>query len=215
MTRSSRPTTVRRRGRGEGSARPLSRLSTHAPRSPLSAPQWRTCARAPPGPPRPREGRRVGTGASARAASIRRRRPVALTHPLSLPSTPAGSSTTPCTASSAARPRRGRRRSARRTRRARTCCWSTAARCRCSTARGGGGGSGGWWGGRCGAGRGWLRARLKPRPTKTPPKTRAAKNPAEIPWGKAGADYVVESTGVFTTVDKASAHLAAGAKKAR
>ncbi|MBR4955168.1 MAG: type I glyceraldehyde-3-phosphate dehydrogenase [Clostridia bacterium] len=37
--------------------------------------------------------------------------------------------------------------------------------------------------------------------------------PADIPWGKIGADYVVESTGLFTTVDKAKAHLDAGAKK--
>lgn len=28
--------------------------------------------------------------------------------------------------------------------------------------------------------------------------------PEEIPWSKSGADYVVESTGVFTTIDKAS-----------
>ena len=41
----------------------------------------------------------------------------------------------------------------------------------------------------------------------------AERDPANLPWGKVGADYVVESTGLFTDFDSASKHVAAGAKK--
>ena len=41
----------------------------------------------------------------------------------------------------------------------------------------------------------------------------AERNPADLPWAKLGAEYVVESTGLFLTKDKAQGHLDAGAKK--
>ena len=41
----------------------------------------------------------------------------------------------------------------------------------------------------------------------------ASMKPEEIPWGDCGADYVVESTGVFKDIATASAHLKGGAKK--
>jgi glyceraldehyde 3-phosphate dehydrogenase len=41
----------------------------------------------------------------------------------------------------------------------------------------------------------------------------AVKNPAELPWGELGAEYVVESTGLFLTQEKAQGHIDAGAKK--
>ena len=39
------------------------------------------------------------------------------------------------------------------------------------------------------------------------------RDPAQIPWAELGIDLVIESTGIFTDAKKASAHLAAGAKK--
>lgn len=41
----------------------------------------------------------------------------------------------------------------------------------------------------------------------------AERNPADLPWSAVGADYVVESTGLFTDFDQASKHVSAGAKR--
>lgn len=41
----------------------------------------------------------------------------------------------------------------------------------------------------------------------------AQKDPAQLPWASLGATLVVESTGIFTSREAASKHLAAGAKK--
>ena len=44
-------------------------------------------------------------------------------------------------------------------------------------------------------------------------KVLATKDPAQLPWKAMGAEYVIESTGLFTDAAKAKAHIEAGAKK--
>ncbi len=44
-------------------------------------------------------------------------------------------------------------------------------------------------------------------------KVVSAKDPSQLPWKELGVDVVIESTGLFTDVEKAKGHLAAGAKK--
>uniref|UniRef100_A0A6N2K431 Glyceraldehyde-3-phosphate dehydrogenase n=1 Tax=Salix viminalis TaxID=40686 RepID=A0A6N2K431_SALVM len=65
----------------------------------------------------------------------------------------------------------------------------------------------------------WKHGDIKVKDEKTllfgdkPVAVFGVRNPEEIPWGAAGAEFVVESTGVFTDKDKAAAHLKGGAKK--
>ena len=44
-------------------------------------------------------------------------------------------------------------------------------------------------------------------------KVTAERDPSKLPWGALGVDVVAECTGIFTSRDKAAAHLAAGAKR--
>ncbi|MGH6761266.1 MAG: type I glyceraldehyde-3-phosphate dehydrogenase [Phyllobacterium sp.] len=46
-----------------------------------------------------------------------------------------------------------------------------------------------------------------------PIRVHAVRNPAELPWQEEGVDIALECTGIFTSKDKASAHLEAGAKR--
>ncbi len=44
-------------------------------------------------------------------------------------------------------------------------------------------------------------------------RTTSERNPADLKWDEVGAEYIVESTGLFLTKEKAQGHIAAGAKK--
>ncbi|MFW5960664.1 MAG: type I glyceraldehyde-3-phosphate dehydrogenase, partial [Chitinivibrionales bacterium] len=45
------------------------------------------------------------------------------------------------------------------------------------------------------------------------PKVLSEKDPSKLPWGELGADYILESTGIFRTKEQIEKHIAAGAKK--
>ncbi|CAO2829417.1 unnamed protein product [Amaranthus hypochondriacus] len=65
----------------------------------------------------------------------------------------------------------------------------------------------------------WKNHEVKVKDSKTllfgdkPVAVFALSNPEEIPWGETGAEFVVESSGLFIDKDKAAAHLKGGAKK--
>ncbi len=45
------------------------------------------------------------------------------------------------------------------------------------------------------------------------PKVLSEKDPSKLPWGELGADYILESTGIFRTKEQIEKHISAGAKK--
>lgn len=46
-----------------------------------------------------------------------------------------------------------------------------------------------------------------------PIRTTAERNPENLKWDEVGADYIIESTGIFTNLEKAGMHIKGGAKK--